>query len=311
MDMIGVMDFVAFLAIMIAIIILWRGWQRAFKTDAKLLFAGFLVLSLFHNLSNVLEWSGITAALDPFEDYIQISARILWVFFFYVLLKDVEVAERKRVEEALSKSEERYTRLFEVSHDALFVVNLQAEFQDANPAALALVGYSMDELWKMKVDDLLAPGGGHSAEEHLRDWHESRLEEILLRHKDGHYMSVELSISPVQAQRGQQFAMGLARDITDRVRAEAERKLLLAQISAQAKQIQQTIDTVPEGVLLVDKAQCVILANPVAEKDLLVLAGAKVGDILTRLGDHPLAELLTSPLTEGLWHEVQNGGQDF
>ena len=93
-------------------------------------------------------------------------------------------------------------------------------------------------------------------------------------------------------------------DITERVQAAEERELLLAQIREQAQQMQETIATVPEGVLLLDTAQRVILANPVAEGDLVVLADAKVGDILTRLGDHPLAELLTSPPTKGLWHEV-------
>ncbi|MEA3397524.1 MAG: ATP-binding protein, partial [Chloroflexota bacterium] len=103
----------------------------------------------------------------------------------------------------------------------------------------------------------------------------------------------------------------LGRDITKRVRAEEERARLLAQIREQAKQMQQTIATVPEGVLVLDTAQRVILANPVAEGDLAVLADAQVGDTLTRLGDRALAELLTSPPTKGLWHEVQAEGRTF
>ncbi|MEE9617846.1 MAG: ATP-binding protein, partial [Anaerolineae bacterium] len=54
----------------------------------------------------------------------------------------------------------------------------------------------------------------------------------------------------------------------------------------------------------------VILANPVAEGDLSVLAGARVGDMLTHLGDRPLAELLTSH-PEGLWHEVATDDRIF
>jgi len=102
----------------------------------------------------------------------------------------------------------------------------------------------------------------------------------------------------------------LERDIAERVRAEGERALLVAQIREQARQMQQTMDTVPEGVLLLDADLRVLLANPAAKGDLAVLADASVGDTLTHLGDRPLAELLTSP-PKGLWHEVATDGRSF
>jgi two-component system cell cycle sensor histidine kinase/response regulator CckA len=88
---------------------------------------------------------------------------------------------------------------------------------------------------------------------------------------------------------------------------EEERAFLLTQIQEQAQQMKQTINTVPEGVLLLNGDRQIILANPTAKKDLSVLAGAKTGDTLTRLGNRPLAELLTSP-PKGLWHEVEASG---
>jgi signal transduction histidine kinase len=63
-------------------------------------------------------------------------------------------------------------------------------------------------------------------------------------------------------------------------------------------------------VLLLNADGQVILANPLGEKDLVALAGAKVGDTLIHLGDHSLAELLTSP-PKGLWHEVAVGGPPY
>jgi signal transduction histidine kinase/CheY-like chemotaxis protein len=94
-----------------------------------------------------------------------------------------------------------------------------------------------------------------------------------------------------------------AREITTRKRAEEERARLLAQIHEQVQRVQQIMDTVPEGVLLLDADGQVILANPLGRKDLVALANASVGDALTHLGDRPLAELLTSPY-HGFWHEV-------
>jgi PAS domain S-box-containing protein len=105
--------------------------------------------------------------------------------------------------------------------------------------------------------------------------------------------------------------VGTTQDITERVRAEEERERLIAQVREQARRMEQILVTVPAGVLLLDAEGWVLQANPVAEKDLAALAGARVGDILTCLGDRPLAELLTSPPTKGLWHEVRADKHTF
>jgi signal transduction histidine kinase/ActR/RegA family two-component response regulator len=99
-------------------------------------------------------------------------------------------------------------------------------------------------------------------------------------------------------------------DITERKRAEEEQERLLAQIRQQAQQMQRILDTVPEGVLLLDADERIVQANPLGEKDLTTLSGAQVGDVLTRLGDRPLAQLLTSP-PRGLWHQMSADERSF
>ncbi len=66
----------------------------------------------------------------------------------------------------------------------------------------------------------------------------------------------------------------------------------------------------PEGVLLLDAEGVTLLANPTTERHLAILAGASPGERLTRLGNRPLAEFLTSP-PQGLWHEVSAGEHIF
>jgi two-component system cell cycle sensor histidine kinase/response regulator CckA len=90
----------------------------------------------------------------------------------------------------------------------------------------------------------------------------------------------------------------------------AERLRLLGKIHEQAQQIQQMMDTVPEGMLLLDPEGQIVVANPVAREGLAMLTDAQVGDTLTHLGDRTLAELLTSP-PKGLWHEVVIDRQSF
>lgn len=107
-------------------------------------------------------------------------------------------------------------------------------------------------------------------------------------------------------------AVHIISDITDRKLAERERERLAAQVREQARELEQIMETVPMGVLLLDAGRRVLQANPVAVKDLAALAGARMGDTLTHLGGHPLADLLALPSKKGLWHEVKaSNGQIF
>ncbi len=99
--------------------------------------------------------------------------------------------------------------------------------------------------------------------------------------------------------------VGTGHDVTQQRRAEAERQRLLTQIQTQARQLRQILETVPQGVLLLDDEGHVLLANPAAERDCAVMARGS-GERLSSLGDRDLTELLTSP-PKGLWHEVRSG----
>ncbi len=93
----GVVDFIAFPAILTALVILSRGWKRALEPDAKLLLTCLLVLSLFHHLSNALEWGGITEELDSFEDCIEIM-----MLYIFTSLRESWCAKLCRLLEILS-----------------------------------------------------------------------------------------------------------------------------------------------------------------------------------------------------------------
>ncbi len=98
--------------------------------------------------------------------------------------------------------------------------------------------------------------------------------------------------------------VSLEAEIAERMRTEEERLRLLAQIQEQAERVRQIMDTVPQGVFLLDADLRILLANPPAREHLATLAGVKVGDTLTHLAQRSLKELLTSP-PQGLWHEVE------
>jgi signal transduction histidine kinase len=92
--------------------------------------------------------------------------------------------------------------------------------------------------------------------------------------------------------------------------AKEERERLLARIQTQVRQIREVLDTVPEGVVLLDAGAKIVLTNPSAQRDLETLAGAGVGDVLTHLGGSPLSVLLTWPKDKS-WHEMRADGHTF
>lgn len=102
----------------------------------------------------------------------------------------------------------------------------------------------------------------------------------------------------------------LKEEIAVRKKSEEEREQLLYQIRQQAKEVQFIIDTVPEGMFLLSENGHIRLANAIAEQYLTLLAPGWETAPLTRLGQSPLVDLMTSP-PKGLWHDVGMGERLF
>jgi PAS domain S-box-containing protein len=104
--------------------------------------------------------------------------------------------------------------------------------------------------------------------------------------------------------------IGSAFDITEQKLAQSERELLLAQIQAGADQLKEVLNTVPEGVLLLEAGGKVLLANPQAESALASLTGASPGAEIKFLGEQTI-EAFLAPSDTGLAHEIQSGYRTF
>lgn len=69
----------------------------------------------------------------------------------------VDITERKQAERALRKSEDRYRDLVEHSRDLVCTHDLQGRLLSCNPAPARILGYSVSELLKIPMRDLVAP----------------------------------------------------------------------------------------------------------------------------------------------------------
>jgi PAS domain-containing protein len=68
-----------------------------------------------------------------------------------------ELQERKKAEDALRESEERYSGFFRTSGECVFITSKDGHWIDLNDAAVDLFGYkSREELMQVRVPDLYA-----------------------------------------------------------------------------------------------------------------------------------------------------------
>jgi signal transduction histidine kinase len=117
-----------------------------------------------------------------------------------------------------------------------------------------------------------------------------------------------LAIATAAARQWLPDEITLAEAIGQQVGSAAERLDLLKQTQEQASQVQMIIDTVPEGVLLLDVNYRIILANPAARKYMPGLLGELEFDQpLSSLAGQPIANLLEVS-AEQSWHELQATG---
>ena len=109
--------------------------------------------------------------------------------------------------------------------------------------------------------------------------------------------------------------------IADITASALQRQTLYAQTQLQAEQMGQVMRSVQDGILLLDDEYRLLEANPAGREYLTLLAEFAAAGAsgqqdqtekahLARLGDRPLAHLLTSPPSSG-WHEIRSHGRSF
>jgi PAS domain S-box-containing protein len=205
----------------------------------------------------------------------------------------------------------------EASSTAIFWIGPDAEFKYVNQAACRSLGYTQDELLARSMLDI-TPTWSPEIWEANWAWFKQEIPTTyrsLHRRKDGSTFPVEVLVNYLELDSqsgldGQEYLFAFATDVSDRQQADAERARLSARIHEQAQQMQNIMKTVPEGVLLLDAEQRVILTNPEGQHYLETLSKGEVGDVLDTFGGRPLAELLMSP-SQGLWHEAQAEERTF
>jgi two-component system sensor histidine kinase/response regulator len=152
-----------------------------------------------------------------------------------------EIEERKRAEEALRKSEERYRNILENIEEGYYEVDIAGNFTFFNDSIPKMLGYSKKELMGMSNRQYTDK---ETAERVFRTYNKvyttgkptKGLEHEFIR-KDGTKGHIESSISLLRDAEGKPIGFrGIARDVSERKQAEAlEQEKIKAEASNRAK----------------------------------------------------------------------------
>ena len=174
---------------------------------------------------------------EPFRvEYRQIArdGRVVWIRDEAVLVGDelgrprfwqgvmYDITDRKRAEEALRESEERFRATFEQAAENIFLVDVETKrVLEANHALSRSLGYAPEELKRMNLYDIIAHDRNSIDRNVKRVVEAGRYvigERRYLR-KDGSLVDVEVNVSVVPYE-GRDVMCIVAHDVTERKRAE-------------------------------------------------------------------------------------------
>ncbi len=148
-----------------------------------------------------------------------------------------EITERKRAEEALRESEQRFRAMFDGAAIGVALVDLDGSYIKANPALQKMLGYTSDELNDMRVADITHGEDLQRAHEAFRtlldgnrDYYHTEQRYIC---KDGSVVWANLTMSLVRgSKRKPQFCIGMIENITERKHSQEQIKRQLERLAA-------------------------------------------------------------------------------
>jgi PAS domain S-box-containing protein len=178
-----------------------------------------------------------------------------------------DITERKRFEEALRDSEERYRLLFESTPQPIWVYNEDSlHFLAVNEAATRIYGYSREEFLSITIDDI------RGAREDIPTLMIKNDPNDLVisspwrhRTKDGKTIYVEISSHPVVFD-GKNSRLVIVNDVTERKLLDEKQQRLHASLQQSAMEWRQTFNAIDFPVLIVDLSGTIKRSNQAAEQ---------------------------------------------
>jgi PAS domain S-box-containing protein len=197
-------------------------------------------------------------------------------------------------EEALRTSEEKYSKLFRQSSDAIFIHDMKGNIIDVNKRVLDLFGYTRQQIMKLKIADLhpveALQASSSAFETVARDGTVSF--EILFKRADGTAFTAEVSSSMFRV-GNRPVIQGVVRDITERKQAEEALRR-----SEQEKAL--VLDSTSELISYQDRNLRIMWANRAAAESVGMDPADMIGRHCFRIWQHREVPCEACPVAEAI-----------
>lgn len=156
----------------------------------------------------------------------------------------IDISERKAMEEALKRSEERYRRLIQSLQEGLFVIQ-EEKFVFVNEAIVNILGYKVNQMLGRFFYEVIPP----ERRDEMKTMHQQRIAgekgswsyEFSLLHKDQKTRIPVILSTNLTEIDGKLAVVGTAKDITERIMAEEELKQAHKRLEEINHKLEETI----------------------------------------------------------------------
>ncbi|MFX1450783.1 MAG: PAS domain S-box protein [Promethearchaeota archaeon] len=140
-----------------------------------------------------------------------------------ILAFNMDVTERELAQQKLKESEEKYRLISENANDLIAVINEEFKQEYLNNLFYKILGYTRDEILKLS-NKLVHPEDLQKLLDNSRKILETgeAAYEIRIKHKDGHYIYLEVNGRSFKDSDGRLKILTISRDITEKKAAEME-----------------------------------------------------------------------------------------
>ena len=177
-----------------------------------------------------------------------------------------DVTERKQADAVLRENEEKFRRTFDQSPIGASILSLDYRFLRVNDALCRITGYAASELVERSMLSVTHPDDVPAtiawAERLLAgEFDRYEIDKRYVR-QDGGTVWVHLSVRLIRDVAGRPlYFMPMVQDVTERVKAEAEMRALLAEKESLRLNLETVFRAIPDAIVVVDTAMRVVRTN--------------------------------------------------
>ncbi|MCL5037857.1 MAG: PAS domain S-box protein [Chloroflexi bacterium] len=194
-------------------------------------------IEIYSKVAETGEPAAFETYFQPMEKYFNISVFSPGKGRFATIFSDI--TERRKAEEALRQSEEKFRILFDGSGDAIFIHDLAGRVLEINDTAIKRLGYNREEFLKMTVADIDTKEFAGKVMGRLEVLKRSGSAVFEAAHvtKDGRVFPVEINSRMIEYD-GKPAILSGARDITERKEAEHELIMITEELARSNRELE-------------------------------------------------------------------------